>query len=177
MRADIGRSYRLCRRLEVTAQSQLEPPLPRIAMAAVPRLSITAAEKAHSHCTLVLGDTLERDAKRLIQLARERTNPFDLRASPFVAQRPRAEVFAVVAQQPIAPFAQPRARALHHFTTIEASLLRLNPDSSAVRETLERNLFHRAAPQPVCKTSVVDDTSIADVDAVVRMEGARRDEM
>ena len=34
-------------------------------------------------------------------------------------------------------------------------------------ETRERNLFHRAAVEPMCQGAVMDDTAAADVDTVV----------
>jgi hypothetical protein len=86
-------------------------------------------------------------------------------------------MFAVVGQESITRLAQTRACSLHHFATVEASLPGLNADFSAVRETLERNLFHRSAPQPVCKTCVMNNASIPDVDAMVGVKPAGRDKV
>jgi hypothetical protein len=52
-----------------------------------------------------------------------------------------------------------------------------NPDAVAVGETLERYVFHWSAPKSVSKSSVVNDTTTADVDAMVAVERARGDEM
>jgi hypothetical protein len=126
---------------------------------------------------MVPGEILELDAQRTEQRSGQGEKAFDLAAPPLIAQRPGAEVLAVVGQDAVARFAQARECALHHFATIEASVLGLNAHGSATRETLERNLFHRSAPQPVCKTSVVNDATIAGVDAVVGVERARCDEV
>lgn len=98
-------------------------------------------------------------------------------AAPLVAQRPRAEVFAVVGQKSIAPLAQTRARAFHHFLSIEAADVLSHADASPMSERCERNVFHRSAAQSVSKTRVVDDAPVADIDAVVRIEPSGRDEM
>ena len=105
------------------------------------------------------------------------SQPFNLPDKVIIAERPRAKVLAVVRQDAVVGFAQARARPRHHFATVEALRAASNPDGVASSETLERNLFHRSAPEPVCKTSVVNDASVADVDAVVRVERARCDEM
>jgi hypothetical protein len=52
-----------------------------------------------------------------------------------------------------------------------------NPDAASMSETLERNIFHRSAPRSVCRTGVMNDAAIADVDTVVVVERARSDEM
>src|SRR5688572_4893738 len=45
--------------------------------------------------------------------------PVHLPAAAFTQQHPGAEMLAVVGQDAVAALAQPRARALHHFTAIE----------------------------------------------------------
>jgi ornithine carbamoyltransferase len=80
---------------------------------------------------------------------------------------------AVVGQEVIATFAQSRACPLHHLATIEESPVRSNADLVAMREALERNLFHRSAPQSVRKAGVVNDAPVTDVDAVMRVERPR----
>ena len=42
---------------------------------------------------------------------------------------------------------------------------------------LERNVFHRSAPEPMGEAGVVDDASAADVYAVVAVQRARRDKV
>ncbi len=102
---------------------------------------------------------------------------FELPAAILATQCPSAEMFAVVRQDAIALFAQSRARPLHHFATIEELQLMSNPDFMAMRELLERNVFHRPAPQSVGKAGVVNDAAIANVDPVVSVEPARADKM
>lgn len=80
---------------------------------------------------------------------------------------------AVVGQEAIAAFAQPRARPLHHLVTVEVAAIESNPDLMAVREAFERNFFHRSGPQSVGEAGVVDDAPLADVDAVVGVEAPR----
>ena len=46
-----------------------------------------------------------------------------------------------------------------------------------MRETFERNDFHRAAAQSAACSGVMNDVAIADVDAMTAVERADRDEM
>ncbi len=62
----------------------------------------------------------------------------------------------------VAALAQPRARLLHNFATIEATRVALNPYAAATSEALERDCFHGAAPKPACQPRVPDDTSVAE---------------
>ena len=55
---------------------------------------------------MVLDDALIRDADRAAYQARNGTKSIDLRAAILVAQRPRAEVLAIVRQNAVAAFAQ-----------------------------------------------------------------------
>jgi hypothetical protein len=86
-------------------------------------------------------------------------------------------MLAIAGQDPIVAFAQTRTRPLHHFVSIEAVSVTSEPDAVAVGKSLERNLLHRSAPPTVPKTGVVDDAAVTDVDAVVRVERAWRNEM
>ena len=52
-----------------------------------------------------------------------------------------------------------------------------NSDAAAVREIFERNVFHRSATQSVAKPSVMNDATVAGVDAVVAVQRARSDEV
>ena len=65
--------------------------------------------------------------------------------------------------------AQSRARPLHHCATIEAAQIMSNSDAVAMREALERNVFHRSATESVREAGIVDDAPIANVDAVMRV--------
>ena len=44
-----------------------------------------------------------------------------------------------------------------------------NSDAVAMREALERNVFHRSATESVREAGIVDDAPIANVDAVMRV--------
>jgi hypothetical protein len=101
----------------------------------------------------------------------------ELPAAILSTQRPYTEMLAVVRQDAIALLAQSRARPLHHFATIEELQLMSNPDFVAMREILERNVFHRSTPQSAGKTGVVNDAAVANVNPVVTIEPARGDEM
>jgi hypothetical protein len=73
--------------------------------------------------------------------------------------------------------AQTRERPGHHLATIEASLPGLNPDASTMREAFERNLLHRSAAESNRKAGVVNDVSVSDIDAMMRIKPSRADEM
>ena len=111
------------------------------------------------------------------QPAQLRTQPLDLRAAALAAQDPGAEVLAVVRQETIAALAQAGARACHHLLAIETRRIGPNPDTAASRETLERNVLHRSAPESVCEAGVVDDATAADVYAVMAVQRARSDQV
>jgi hypothetical protein len=55
--------------------------------------------------------------------------------------------------------------------------LRSDSDAVAMGETLETDVLHRSAPPPVRQACVVNDPPAADVYAVMRVEGARCDEV
>jgi hypothetical protein len=86
-------------------------------------------------------------------------------------------VLTIVSQYPVAAFSQARTRSFHDFVTIEASRFVSNPDALAVSETVERNLFHRTAPQSVRQAGVMDDASVSDVNPVMAVEHSRCDEV
>jgi hypothetical protein len=109
--------------------------------------------------------------------ARSGTQSVYLPAATLVAERPRAKVFAVIRQYAIAAFTQPRARPLHHRARIETVPVASDSDAVAMSEALERNILHRSAPPSVREAGVVNDTPVANVDAVMRVERARCDEM
>ena len=95
----------------------------------------------------------------------------------FAAQTPLAEVLAVVAEEAIAVLADPRPRSPNHFLAVEASGAGSNPESVSMSETRERNLFHRAAVEPMYEGAVMDDTAAADVDTVVGKTQTRCNEV
>ena len=108
---------------------------------------------------------------------RQGAKKFHLCAPALAAQRPAAEVLAVVSQQPIAAFAQSRARTLHHFARIELGRIASKSDVAASCEVRERNVLHRSAPPSMREASVVNDATVADVYAVMAVERARSDEV
>ncbi len=86
-------------------------------------------------------------------------------------------MLAVVAQNAIPALAQARARPFHHRAAIEASSVVQDTDCVATREALERNVLHRTAQPSIREAGVVNDPPVAGVDAVMRVERARGDEM
>ena len=86
-------------------------------------------------------------------------------------------MLAVVRQKAVAALAQARACACHDLAASEARRIVAHSDVVTESETLERNLLHRSAPPSVSEAGVMNDAAIADVDAVVTVEGAWRDEM
>lgn len=112
-----------------------------------------------------------------VEKSRNRTEPLHLSTARFVAQRPRAEVLAIIRQDVVAVLAQPRSRTLYHFAAIEASFVIPQPDAMAVGKMFERNFLHRSAPQSVRKASIVNDAPVAHVDAVVAVKCAPCNEM
>jgi hypothetical protein len=86
-------------------------------------------------------------------------------------------VLVIVRQDAVAAFAEARTCPCHHFATIEAWPITSNPDAAAVREIFERNVFHRSAAQSMARPGVMNDATIADVDTMMAVERARRDEM
>jgi hypothetical protein len=107
----------------------------------------------------------------------ESAKKFDLCAAALVAQHPAAEVLAVVGQHAISAFAQTRPRTVHRFARIKPGGRVSNTHVAATSEFFERNIFHRPAPQSMCEAGVVNDATIADVDAVVIVERPRNDQM
>jgi hypothetical protein len=93
---------------------------------------------------------------------------FHLPAAVFAEERPLAQVFAVVGQEPIVVFAKPRAGTPDCFLGGEP-WHGVQPDMNfmACGEAFERCFFDRTAMQRRRKTGVVNDPSIADIDTVV----------
>ena len=111
------------------------------------------------------------------ELSWQQERPLYLLAAMFAAQTPLAEVLAVVAEEAIAVLADPRPRSPNHFLVVEASGAGSNPESVSMSEARERNLFHRAAVEPMYEGAVVDDTAAADVDTVVGKAQTRCNEV
>jgi hypothetical protein len=126
---------------------------------------------------MVSGNTFVLTADCAIQGYRNDMEAFDPPTAALIAKRPGTQMRAVVSQDAIATFAQPRACPLHHLATLEDATVMSNSDLASMRETLERNLFHRSAPQSICKAGVMDDAAVTDVDTVMRVKRSWGDEM
>jgi hypothetical protein len=105
------------------------------------------------------------------------TQILDLRAAGFAAQCPCTKMLTVVPQDVVVVFSQARARPLQHFMTIEASVVVSHSHGMALSETFERNFLYRPAPKSVHQTRVVNDAPVANIDAVMAVEGAWRDKV
>lgn len=102
----------------------------------------------------------------------------DLRTADLAAQTPLAVVLAVVREQPIAVFAEPRASTVDHFRAIKARRrARSNPHGSPVSKVCKGNFFDRSALPASGKPRIVDDLAGADVDAVMGVAASWRDQM
>src|SRR5689334_22301845 len=85
---------------------------------------------------------------------------------------------AVVRDEPVAVFAEARARALDPGRARKrVGRQVLYEDLSAPGEGLERDLLDGAAPEQGLEAPVVDDAPVTGVAAVVPVEAARCDEM
>ena len=105
--------------------------------------------------------------KSLLDRAYLDSKSFDLFAEIFIAQRPDAEVLAIVGQDSIAALPETRACPLHDFAAIETSRVLPYPDAATVGELLQGNLLDRSATKTICQTGIVDDASLTDVDSMV----------
>jgi len=93
-------------------------------------------------------------------------------------QAPFAEVFAVVAEDSIAVFAEAGARPVRHLDAVEARLtMAAYPDRTSVREARQGNFFHRESAQLAHNGFVVNDVSVTHVDPMMREAPSRRNEM
>ena len=123
------------------------------------------------------GEHLRDEADHRMQRAPGTRQPrFYLVAAPLIPQTPFAEVLTVVGQQSVGVFAQSGARSADHLPTIEVRCrIGSDPARVAARETSERNLFHRPSVEAMCESRVMHDLAIADVDSVMLVTTARRD--
>jgi len=110
--------------------------------------------------------------------ARMREACMNLFAAAFAEQAPCAEVLAVVRQQAVAVFAEARAGAQHgFFAGILRERMRAHGDGVTVGKCLERDFFDGAAMRGLGETCVVNDLAAADINAVVFVAAALRDQM
>ena len=135
----------------------------------------TSAPEARSGGNSEQRDSCCTDAA--CELSGQYERPLYLLAAMFAAQTPLAEVLAVVAEEAIAVLADPGPRSPNHFLAVEASGAGSDPESVSMSETRERNLFHRAAVEPMCEGAVMDDPAAADVDTVVGKTQTRCNEV
>ncbi len=133
--------------------------------------------KSPHDCATTSFDALPLGADRAAYRSGRGLKPIDLLAPALVAHGPCAEVLTVVGQDAIAAFPQARACPLHDFATIEAHCVMSYSDAAALSETLQRNILHRSVPYSAGKPPVVNDTAVADIEAVVAVERPRGDEM
>jgi hypothetical protein len=84
------------------------------------------------------------------------------------AYTPLSEVLAVVGEEAVAVFPESRDCAPDNLVTLQPKRAGgSDPNRLPVRETRERNRFHRASPPAICKGAIVDDHARTHVDSVV----------
>lgn len=112
------------------------------------------------------------------QVSRHRQHVLHLVAAVFIPQAPLAEVFAIVAEQPIPIFAEPGACPAHHLAAVKTRRhMASDPDCPVLREACERNLFHRASEELADHGPVVNDVTVSNVDTVVGVATTRCNEV
>ena len=95
-----------------------------------------------------------------------------------VVQTPVAEVLAIVGEDPVLGFTDSRASPLHRVLAGKLVLAILpNQEWAAGGKSIDGDFFHRAAVARSRQTSVVHDFAVANVDAMVPIPQARRDEV
>jgi hypothetical protein len=102
----------------------------------------------------------------------------DLRAAVSAVHAPFAEVLAVVGQDPVGVLADSRSRPRDHGVSIESSVIvRTNPDRASARKLLEGHFLDRSGAPAAGEAPIVHHIAVADVDAVMHVASARRDDM
>jgi hypothetical protein len=86
-------------------------------------------------------------------------------------------VLAVIAQQPIATFAETLPRAADHFLIIKARCLNAYPDAVPAGKLRDRYLFHRSTSKTRGKSAIVDDPLMPRVQPMMGVEAARREQV
>jgi hypothetical protein len=112
--------------------------------------------------------------------ARERMSEAcaDLFAAAFAEQAPCAEVLAVIGQQAIAVFAEPRASAQHGMRArIRREPTRAHRNGVAIGELLDWDFFDGAATHGLRETRVVDDHTATSINTVMFVAMAFRDQV
>lgn len=94
------------------------------------------------------------------------------------AQAPLAEVLAVVPNDVISILAKPTARTTNHIFPVEARIrVCAYGDGPATSKFRQRHLFYRSAVETSDDPRVMDDPTLTDIEAVMDVAAARRDEM
>jgi hypothetical protein len=96
----------------------------------------------------------------------------------FAMQAPLAEVFAVVAEYPVAIFTDPGTRTADDFNRIEVVWgAAPNPQRTSTRELIERDLLNGPAMQAPHPARIVNHVSAADIDSMMEVSAARCDDV
>jgi hypothetical protein len=99
-------------------------------------------------------------------------------AAVLALQTPFAEMLAVVAQHTIPVLTDPGTGSTDHLRAFEVNqLARPDPGATSTGEVSERNLFHRSPEQVMAEATVVNDLTVADVDAVMGKAESRSDKV
>ena len=94
------------------------------------------------------------------------------------ADTPFAKVFTIVCQEAVAILADPQASATDHFVGIEPGRsLQTDPNGAPLRKLGLGNLLDWTSTQPARQAAVLDDASLAYVDAMVGIPATRRDQV
>lgn len=108
------------------------------------------------------------------QPQRQSGRPLSLCAVAESSDTPVTEVFTVVGQQPVVPFAQARAGAVYDFPgRIGAGRVFHDPDGMTYRKAEERHLLDRTCPPAAAKAGVVHDLPVTHVHAMMVIADAR----
>lgn len=95
-----------------------------------------------------------------------------------VVQTPVAEVLAIVGEDPVLGFTHSRARPLYRDLAGKFVLAILpNQQWAAGGKSIDGDFFYRAAVERSRQTGVVHDFAVANVDAMVPIPQARRDDV
>jgi hypothetical protein len=86
-------------------------------------------------------------------------------------------VLAVIAQQPIATFAETLPGAADHFLIIKGRCLDAYPDAVPAGKLRERYLFHRPTSKTRDESAIVDDPLMARVQPMMGVETARAEQV
>jgi hypothetical protein len=87
-------------------------------------------------------------------------------------------VFAVIADDVIAILAKPAAGTANHILALETPIrVRAYRDRPAASELRQRDFFDRPEAEAADEPRVMDDPPVTDIEAVMDVAAARRDEM